>query len=88
MSGVGNVHQNQKVCFHREDGPPFLHSSCMTPGQGCTGMTRVQPLVGIWHIAQVQAKRRLVQGSQLKQEEASGGDALGRQGLESRRSDR
>lgn len=62
----------------------FLHD----PGWGCIGMTRVQSLVGIRHIAQDQAKRRLVQGSQPKQEEASGGDALGRQGLESRRSDR
>ena len=88
VSDVGNVHQNQKVCIHQECGPPFLHSSWVTAGQDCPGRTRVQPLSRIRQTGQSQVKRKSVQGSQLKQEEESGGKTLGGQSLKSWRSDR
>lgn len=87
MSDVGNVHQNRKACVRRGCGPPFPHSSWMIPGQDCPGVTSGPAPLRDPAIAEVQAKRKLVQGSQPKPEEASGGDALGGQGLESRRSD-
>ena len=82
MSDVGNIQQN-KVCICWGCGPPFLHFSWMTLGQGCLGMTRVQPCSR--HLAHSTGSGQ--PGSQLDQGGASG-DAIHGQGLEARRSDR